>query len=343
MKNKIISIITVTVMLITLFSASMSASAIVDTTITYGDVDGNGTVDTLDARALLMAASGIKEINDTDAFERADVNNDGYITLFDARQTLRGVSGLVSLQPSGAFNGYIYDSSCPLNIDSPEVAIAVFNSCLNRVKTEFPGFTRSESSDISNFTISEVSLVGINFGNSAESVAQLIRDMIVSETEPEEAQIIVKGTNSYNAMSAETESYVSKLTANDVYGMEVSYDPEGYVTMTVALADAELDNLSQTSYGKVFNTDIIQQDADDVLINVFDSTTAEDAKIKTVKDAVLTLVFDMSGNVVSYTTTYETDLYLAQSTFGVSSILSAELKGLRYSTKVTVTYDNFQW
>ena len=343
MKNKIISIITVTVMMITLFSASMSASAIVDTSITYGDVDGNGIVDTLDARALLMAASGIKEITDADAFERADVNNDGYITLFDARQTLRGASGLVALQPTGAFNGFIYDSACPLNIDSPDKAIAVFNVCLNRVKTEFPGFTRSESSDISNFTINEVSLVGINFGNSAESVTQLIRDLIVSESEPEAAQIIVKGDDSYNAMSVETESYVSKLTANDVYGMEVSYDPEGYITMTVALADAELDNLSQTSYSKVFNTDIIQQDADDVLINVFDSTTAEDAKIKTIKNAVLTLVLDMSGNVVSYTTTYETDLYLAQSTFGVSSILSAELKGLRYSTKVTVTYDDFQW
>ncbi len=343
MKNKIISIIMVTVLLITLMSASMSASAIVDTTIAYGDFDGNGTIDTIDARNVLMAASGLKEITDEEAFERADVNNDGYITLFDARQILRGVTGLVSLQPTGAFGGFAGYSDGTININSPEAAMAVFNVCLNKVKTEFPGFTRSEATDISNFTIKEVSLVGINFGNSADSVAQMIKDMIVSESEPEEAQILVKGTNSYNAMSVETKDYVSKLTADEVYGIEVSHDAEGYTTIKVALPDGELDNLGQTAYAKAFNTELIQQDADNVLANVFDSNTAEDAKTKTVKNAVLTLVIDTAGNVVSYTTTYETDLYLATSTFGVSSILSAELTGLRYTTKVTVTYDDFQW
>lgn len=342
MKNKIISVITVTVMLITLMSASMSASAMVDTTITYGDIDNNGVIDTIDARAVLMAAAGLKEIKDPDAFERADVNNDGYITLFDARQVLRGVSGLVSLQPTGAFYGF-KGTDEGIIIESPEVAIAVFNACLNRVKTDFPGFTRSEASDISNFTIKDVSLVGISFGNSAESIAQMIKDMIVSESEPDEAQIIVKGDNSFNAMSVESEDYVSHLTADDVCGIEVTSDAEGYFTIKVALPDGEFDNLSQTAYAKVFNTDLINEKADNVLANVFDSNTAEDAKTKTVKNAVLTLVFDTAGNVVSYTTTYETDLFLAQSSFGVSSILSAELTGLRYTTKVTVTYDDFQW
>lgn len=344
MKNKIISIITVTVMLITLFSSSMSAAALVDNTVKYGDIDGNGVIDTADARTALMAASGLKEITDEEAFNRADVNNDGFITLFDARQILRGVTGLVSLQPTGAFDGFVGYSDGNINVSSPEAAIAVFNVCLNRIKTEFPGFTRNEATDISEFTIKEVNLVGINFGNSAASVTQMIRDMIVSESEPEEAQIIVKGTNCYNAMSVETEDYVSLLTADDVYGVEVTYDNNGYMTIKVALPDGELDNLSQTAYAKAFNTDIIQKDADGVLVNVFDSNTAEDAKTKTAKNAVLTMTFDTAtGEVVSYTTTYETDLYLATSTFGVSSILSAELKGVQYTTKVTVTYDDFQW
>lgn len=344
MKNKIISIITVTVMLFTLISGSMYASALVDTSIKYGDVDGNGSIDVMDARTALMAAAGLEAITDEEAFDRADVNNDGFVTLFDARQILRGVAGLVSLQPTAAFSGFTGYSDDIININSPEAAIAVFNVCLNKVKTDFPGFTRSESSDISEFTIAEVSLVGINFGNSAASVTQMIRDMIVSESEPEEAQIIVKGTNCYNAMSVETEDYVSKLTANDVCGIEVTSNNDGYMTIKVALPDGELDNLSQSAYSKAFNTDIIQQDADDILFNVFDSNTTEDAKTKNVKNAVLTMTFDTStGEVVSYTTTYETDLYLAQSTFGVSSILSAELKGVQYSTKVTVTYDDFQW
>ena len=64
MKNKIISIITVTVMLFTLISGSMSASALVDTSIKYGDVDGNGSIDVMDARTALMAAAGLEAITD---------------------------------------------------------------------------------------------------------------------------------------------------------------------------------------------------------------------------------------------------------------------------------------
>ncbi|MBQ8182377.1 MAG: dockerin type I repeat-containing protein [Clostridia bacterium] len=343
MKTKIVSIIMVVVMLFTLMSASISASAIFNNDIRYGDVDGNDVIDTADARLALMAAAGLGIIDDEDAFDRADINNDGFVTLFDARQILRGVTGLVALQPDGAFSGFTGYSDGNINVSSPEAAIAVFNTCLNRVKTEFPGFTRSEATDITDFNIKEVNLVGINFGNSAESVAQLVKDMIVSETEPEEAQIIVKGTNSYNAMSAEGEDYVSKLTVDDVYGIEVTYDIEGYMTIKVALPDSELDNLSQTPYAKAFNTDIIQEDSDSVLQNVFESNTSEDAKTKNAENAVLTLVIDTTGNVVSYSTTYETSMYLVNSTFGVSSVLSAELKGVTYGTKVTVTYDNFQW
>ena len=343
MKKRIISVITVVVMLFSMMATSISASAIFENDILYGDIDGNATIDLADARLALMAAAGLKTITDADAFERADVNNDGSVTIFDARQILRGVTGLVSLQPSGAFSGFKGYQDGTINVNSPEAAIAVFNTCLNRVKTEFPGFTRNEAVDITDFNIHEVQFVGINFGNSAESVAQLIQEMIVSETEPEEAQIIIKGTNNYNAMSVETEDYVSKLSVDDVYGIEVSYDIEGYMTIKVALPDSEIDNLSQTAYAKAFNTDLIQEESDSVLQNVFEANTSEDAKTKGIRNAVLTLVIDTAGNVVSYSTTYETSVYLAESNFGVSSILSAELKGVRYGTRVTVTYDDFQW
>ena len=60
--------------------------------------------------------------------------------------------------------------------------------------------------------------------------------------------------------------------------------------------------------------------------------------------ASLTMSFDTAtGNVISYTTTYETDMYIHQSTMGISSILTAELRGIQYGTKNTVIYDNFQW
>lgn len=344
MIKKIISVVTAVVLLISVTAVSFSASAIFEDNILYGDVDNNGSVDTVDARLALKAAAGLESITDEGALNRADINNDGAVTLFDARQILRGVSGLVSLQPSGAFNGFKGYSDETINIGSPEAAIAVFNTVLNKVKTEHPGFTRSEAADVINFNIKEVTLVGINFGNSAESVAQMVKDMIITESEPEEAQIIIKGTNTYNAMSVEGEDYVSKISANDAYGVEVSYDGAGLMTIKVALPDSEIENISQTAYADIFNTDLIKTDSESVLESVFASNTLEDAKRKNVLNGVATLVFDTAtGNVVSYTTTYETDMYLVNSTMGVSDILSAELRGVQYGTRVTVTYDNFQW
>ncbi len=344
MAKKIISIVIVVVMLFSVMAMSFTASAMVENNILYGDIDDNKVVDTNDARIALMVAAGLENIDDEDAGNRADVNNDGVVTLFDARQILRGVAGLTSLQPSGAFYGFTGYKDDIINVSSPEAAIAVFNTCLNLVKTEQAGFTRSEAVEVNNFNIKEVELVGVNFGNSAESVAQMIKDMIVSEAEPEEAQTIIKGTNSDNAMSVETETYVSKLSANDVYGIDVSYDGAGLMTISVALPDSEIDNISQTAYADVFNTKLIVEDSENVLENVFASESLADAKRKEVKNAILTLVFDTeTGNVVSYTTTYETDMYIANSTLGISSILSAQLKGIQYGTKVTVVYDNFQW
>lgn len=342
--KKFVAIITAVVIMLTVMPVSFSASAIFENDVLYGDIDGDGKVTTEDARLALMAAANLKSIADEDALNRADVNNDGAVTLFDARQILRGVAGLVSLQPSGAFNGFTGYSDGMFNINSPQAAIAVFNTCLNRVKTEFPGFTRSEAKDIINFNIKEVTLVGINFGNSAESVAQMIKDNLVTESEPEEVQTIIKGTNTYNAMSVEGEDYVSKLSADGAFGVEVSYDGAGLMTIKVAIPDSEIENLGQTPYADIFDTVNIKEESEDVLESVFSSNTMEDAKQKNVRNAVATLVFDTeTANVVSYTTSYETDMYLATSTFGVSKVLSAELRGVQYGTRVTVTYDNFQW
>lgn len=344
MTKKIVSIITVLTILLGVMSSSLCASAIFDERIVYGDVDADGNVTTDDVRLVLMAAAGLKSITDDDAFKRADINNDGVITLFDARQILRGVAGLVSLQPSGAFSGFEGYRDETVNVNSPQAAIAVFNTCLNRIKQENPGFTRSEATDIIDFNIKEVTLVGINFGNSAESVAQMIKENLITESEPEEAQTIIKGTDTYNAISVEGESYVSNLTADDAYGIQVSYDGEQLMTIKVAIPDSELESIAQTAYADLFNTKLIKEDSESVLESVFSANTLEDAKSKNIKNAVATLVFDTeTANVISYTTTYETDMYLVNSTFGISSILSAELRGVQYGTRVTVTYDDFQW
>lgn len=351
--KRFLSVIMAVALLFSVTAAELTASAMVATDIIYGDADGNGVVNTEDARLVLLAAAGLKSITDEANFKCADVNNDGIISIFDARQILRACAGLVTLTPQGAaefdeLEGRFYVdeavTEAGINITTPEAAVAIFNAMLNRVKTEFPGFTRSESVNVDGFKIQEVTLVGINFGNSAESVTTMIEEMIISENEPEEVQTIIKGENSYNAMSVETEDYVSKLSANDIYGAKVSFDGVDQMTVSIALPNCEIDNLSQTAYDDVFNTKLIAEDANSTIESVFASNTMEDAKRKICKDAVLTLVFDTeTGNVISYTTTYKTDMYLLNSTFGVSSILSAELRGVEYITEVTVTYDNFQW
>lgn len=61
-----------------------------------GDVNGDGTVNTVDARWALQAASGIRPLDETQALA-ADVNADGRVNTVDARWLLQVASGLRKL------------------------------------------------------------------------------------------------------------------------------------------------------------------------------------------------------------------------------------------------------
>ena len=65
MTKRILCLFTVAVMIFSVFS--VSASALVDTSILYGDVDGDKDVDTSDASAVLRAAAGLSSIKDASA------------------------------------------------------------------------------------------------------------------------------------------------------------------------------------------------------------------------------------------------------------------------------------
>lgn len=338
--KKFICILTVITLLFSMGALSLTASALIDTSIVYGDLNGDGKVDLNDARGVLEVAAGLSSISDPAVAKRADINSDNAVTLYDARQILRGCADLTELQPTGAFSGFEGDET----FQTPEHAIAVFNTFLNNVKSEKPGFIRSEEVDVINFDIKEMNLVGINFGNTTEGIVAMIRDMIVTESEPELAQTIIKGQNCDNAMSAETESYVSKLDQSDVYGIRADYDDKGNMTIEVALADCEIANVSQTAYADVFNPAILQENSESTVENVFGANTFEDARKKELKNTVLKVVINTeTAQVVSYSTTYETHMYLENSVFGINSTLSAKLKGVEYATRITVSYDNFQW
>ena len=339
--KKFISILTVITLLLSMGALSLTASALIDADIVYGDLNGDGKVDLNDAIGVLEAAAGLNSISDPAVVMRADINSDGAITIYDARQILRGCAGLTNLQPSGAFSGFEGDET----FKTPVQAIEVFNTLLNRVKTDMPGFIRSEDVDVINFGIKELNFVGINFGSSTESVSNMIRDMIVTESEPEMAQTVIKGQNCDNAMSAETETYVSRLKESDVYGVKADFNQEtGIITIQIALADCEIANVSQTAYADVFSPVILQENSESIVENIFGANTFEDARRKELKNAVLTVVIDSATTqVMSYSTTYETHIYLENSTFGINSTLSAKLRGVEYATRITVTYDDFQW
>lgn len=337
--------LTLSIALIFVFCAvGTPANAVIDTTINYGDVDGNGKISTEDAITVLRVAAGLETIEDPEVFKRADINSDGYITVYDARQIFRSGVGLANLQPSGAFAGFEGDQY----FQTEDQAIAVFNTILNKVKTDKPGFTRSESVEVKLFDFEEMSFVGYNFSEETEeSVSETIKGYLVTESDPELAQTIIKGQNCDNAMSAETETYVSKLSPNDVYGIKANTEltENGtFITISVALADCELENVGQTAYDDVFNPQMLQENAESVVEKIFGSGTSEDDRTKELTNAVLTVVIDSeTAQVVSYTTTYQVRVLLKNATVGLTNILSAKFTDLEYITEITVVYDSFSW
>lgn len=331
MKKRIFATLLTVVLLVSVLSVNFCASALIDTSIKYGDIDNDGDVDTDDCRVALAAAAGIETIKDAGEIERADVNNDGEVTIFDARQILRCAANLIGIQPTGVYSGFesTYHAT-------PEALIEDFNTSLNRIKTEKAGFDKQEAVDVINFNIEKVG----SLGNAASGIIDKIENELISTSEPEEAKTYVKGDNCDNAVSAETKTYVSRLTADNILGAKSSYDIEtGLITMEIYLADCEIDNVGQTAFNDVFNPSILIEKSESVVENVFDTSKLSDAKRKQIKNCVLTAVIDRAtGNVVSYTTTYETDIYLVESDFKLT-----KLYGVQYGTKVTTVYDNFQW
>lgn len=79
------------VMLVTAIPfASLTASA---ADVLKGDVDGNGQVQAIDARAVLRYVAGLDDLNDTQK-KAADIDKNDEVTAIDARFILRQVAGL---------------------------------------------------------------------------------------------------------------------------------------------------------------------------------------------------------------------------------------------------------
>jgi hypothetical protein len=348
MFKRFITVLTVVSLLFSIMSLGFASNAAYTEEILYGDVNGDGVVDTKDARSALELASGLALLEDEAQLTRSDVNFDGYITIFDARQILRGAAGLATLQPSGAFSGF--DGG---GIFSDEDSlVAFFNGYLNKIKVVeseekqyiAATITKTESDNLTSLNIKEVELPV--FGNaSAEGVADMVEESLTEDDKENESIVIPFGSDDFSLVSVEGENYVSNLSVYDVFGSRASYDVElGQMTIEIALPDTEIEMANQSAYASVFNTADMITEQNTTLMKLMKASSGEAAMLREFKNCVLTIVVDVAeSNVLSYTVSYQSKVYVAQTNFGIGSLSAAKLIGVEFEKDHLVKYEDFQW
>lgn len=325
MFKRFITVLTVVSLLFSIMSLGFISNAAYTDEILYGDVNGDGVVDTKDARSALELASGLTLLEDEAQLTRSDVNFDGYITIFDARQILRGAAGLATLQPSGAFSGF--DGG---GIFSDEDSlVAFFNGYLNKIKVVeseekqyiAATITKTESDNLTSLNIKEVELPV--FGNaSAEGIASMVEESLTEDDKENESIVIPFGSDDFSLVSVEGENYVSKLSVYDVFGSRASYDVElGQMTIEIALPDTEIEMANQSAYASVLNTADMITEQNTTLMKLMKASSGESAMLREFKNCVLRIVVDVAtNNVLSYTVSYQSKVYVAQTDFGIGSL-----------------------
>ena len=353
MFKRFITVLTVVSLLLSGMSLGFVSNAAYTEEMLYGDVNGDGVVDTKDARQALELASGLVLLEDEAQLTRSDVNFDGYVTIYDARQILRGAAGLASLQPSGAFSGFDGGEI----FKTEESLVEYFNAYLNRIKvTESEEkkyiaatITKTEADQLDDgeegFNIAEVELPALGFGANAEGIAQMVKDNLTEDDKENVVTVIPFGSTDFSLVSVENEDYVSKLTVYDVFGSRASYDAElGQLTIEIALPDTEIEMANQSAYSKVFNTSDMIDEQNTTLMKLIKVSSGETAMLREFKNCVLKIVVDTAtDNVLSYIATYESKVYVAQTTVGIGNTLNAKLKGVEFKKNHSVKYEDFQW
>ncbi len=349
MFKRFITVLTVVSLLFSVMSLGFVANAAYTEEILYGDVNGDGVVDTNDARKALELASGLLLLEDEAQLARTDVNFDGYVTIFDARQILRGAAGLATLQPSGAFKGFEDNG---LFSGDEEALVNYFNYCLNKIKVVeseerqyvAATITKTESDNLTHFNIKEVELPVL--GNaSAEGIADMVEESLTEDDKENESTVIPFGSDDFSLISVEDESYVANLSVYDVFGSRASYDMNlGQMTVEIALPDTEIEMANQSAYAKVFKTSDMIAEQNTTLMKLMQASSGKTSMLREFKNCVLTIVVDVAtSNVLSYTASYQSKVYVAQTNFGIGSLSAAKLKGIEFEKDHLIKYEDFQW
>ena len=208
-----------------------------------------------------------------------------------------------------------------------------------------PGMTKTESDTLTKLNIKELELPAFNFGMDAEGITDKIEEALTEDDKENETTEITAGSDDFSLVSVEGESYVSNLSASDIYGSKVVYDKDiGQVTMEIALPDTEVEMVEQSAYAKVLNAAQLLEEQDTVLMSIIKGSSDKTAILRELKNCVLTLVVDVkSDKVISYTISYESKVYVAETNIVIASIFEAKLKGIEFQKEHIVKYDNFEW
>lgn len=173
----------------------------------------------------------------------------------------------------------------------------------------------------------------------------MVRDSLTEDDKENVVTIIPYGEDDFTLVSVEGEDYVSKLSASDVFGSKASYDTTtGELTIEIALPDTEIETSTQSAYAKVLNTTDMIAEQDTTLMKLMKVSSGESAMLREFKNCVLKITVDTAtSNVLSYIVTYESKVYVAQTTVGIGNTLNAKLKGVEFKKNHSIKYEDFQW
>lgn len=357
MFKKITAIITVACILFSLLSITFTSNAVYhDVQGLIGDANGNAIVDVEDVLLVLQVASGNKSVLDIAFFENADINGDDKITIYDARQILRYTAGLTSLKPTGAFMGFTTNSDI-----TEDEAIEIFNYYLNNIKNPETeklnaGFTKYETQALyldGGLKIGAVEFIGINLGNSVGTITNMVTEKLTESDADRVEEIIPKGSSCYDNISVEGQTFVSQLTADDVYGIKFNMGKTANgvptATIEVALYDTVMENATEKGYGKVLDTQRMIAASTGALSKIISSGTTNPVMTREFRNCILKVEIlldrETGGRVINYTVSYDEYAYIYEAVTSVGSISTGKTKikdteMLRYHI---IEYTNFQW
>lgn len=217
-------------------------------------------------------------------------------------------------------------ASDPLEYSKEEL-VNYFNTCVNKIKTDKPGFTRVE----------EVTADDIVLSNSlGNRLVPLVKDMIL----PSEAttDTVNKGQDCTALVSVKNQSYVSHLTAADIQDITIRQEGSGY-TITVTMPDAASPAPNSSVYDKIFDYLTI----DDIMTTYVPKVgaTVDRNNVSTAfTGCTATVTVDSEGRPTHFVTDVSCRVSIKQGSITIGFTVTSDMDA---TIKVNTSYKDFAW